>query len=181
MLNYIRKLIFESVRVALSEGDNPYSNTSTPERFKSGAQRQLGRNPLRTDVGNHAGNTETLLPSTFDTNGANFVGEPITLSENMFNVYKIKNFGNVEIKDTLSLFGRGAKAEVELRRAIDTLNGAATRNGKQLKYRTISSEKNKSRRGMANTFWEFSYNGEDWYILKPNPVQDMKLSKLIRK
>ena len=103
----------------------------------------------------------------------------------MFNIYKIKNFGNIDVVDTLSFFGRGASGEKELRRAIDTLNGAADRNGKTLSYRTITSETNKgiSERTsyMKNTFWEYSFNGNDWYVLIPNPVQTMKLSKLIRK
>ena len=103
----------------------------------------------------------------------------------MFNIYKIKNFGNIDVADTLSFFGRGASGEKELRRAIDTLNGAADRNGKTLSYRTITSETNKgiSERTsyMKNTFWEYSFNGNDWYILIPNPVQTMKLSKLIKK
>jgi hypothetical protein len=73
----------------------------------------------------------------------------------------------------LSLFGNGASAERELRKAIDTVNGAADRNGKSLTYRAIVSEKNPRIK-----FWEFSFdNGQTWYILKPQPVQNMKQSK----
>jgi hypothetical protein len=46
---------------------------------------------------------------------------------------------------------------------------------------TITSESNKktSQRTeqMAKTFWEFSFDGEEWYIMKPNPVISLKISK----
>ena len=66
------------------------------------------------------------------------------------------------------------------------MNGAATRNGRHLVYRTITSTSNqaksKSTGNMSNTFWEFSYdNGNTWYIMKPNGTQNMTQSKLIRK
>ena len=178
-----KRLIFESVKKAINEAW--YTNTSTPHMSHGDARRELGRNPLRTDVGKHSANDEVRQPSTFDRNGANFQGKHIVLSDNMFNIYKIKNFGNIDVTDTLSFFGRGASGEKELRRAIDTLNGAADRNGKRLSYRTITSESNKSMSErtsyMRNTFWEFSFNENDWYILTPNPIQTMKLSKLIKK
>ena len=180
---HLQQIIFECLKNAVNEAW--YSNTSTPHMSHSDARRELGRNPLRTDVGKHSANDEVRQPSTFDRNGANFQGIHIVFSENMFNIYKIKNFGNIDVVDTLSFFGRGASGEKELRRAIDTLNGAADRNGKTLSYRTITSETNKSiserTSYMKNTFWEYSFNGNDWYILIPNPVQTMKLSKLIRK
>ena len=169
--NYLRQIILESVREALNEG--LFTKTAAPYVSKAEAQRELGKNPLRTDVGGHAAHDEVRQPSTFDRNGANFDGEHIVISDNRFTFYKVKNFGTPDIKDTLSLFGNGVSAEKELRKAIDTVNGAADRNGKNLIYRTIASE-NKPR----IKFWEFSFdNGETWYILKPQPVQNMKQSK----
>lgn len=183
MSNWLRTILYESIRQSINEAW--YTNTATPYMSKSEANRELGRNPLRTDVGNRSPREEVLQPSTFDRNGANFKGEHIVLSDNKFNIYKIKNFGKLEIDGTLSFFGRGATGEKELRRAIDILNGAADRNGKILSYRTITSETKKSiserTHYMKDTFWEFSFNNEEWYILKPNPVQNMKLSKLIKK
>ena len=180
---HLKNIIVECLKNAINEAW--YSKDSTPHMSHSDAHRELGHNPLRTDVGKHSANDEVRQPSTFDRNGANFQGTHIVLSENMFKIYKIKNFGNLDVVDTLSFFGRGAAGEKELRRAIDTLNGAADRNNKILSYRTITSETNQgiSERTsyMKNTFWEYSFNGNDWYILIPNPVQTMKLSKLIRK
>ena len=169
--NYLRQIILESVRQALYE--SWYTKTATPYVSKAEAQRELGRNPLRTDVGGHAAHDEVKQPSTFDRNGANFDGEHIVVSDNRFTFYKVKNFGTTDIKDTLSLFGNGASAERELRKEIDTVNGAADRNGKSLTYRAIVSEKNPRIK-----FWEFSFDyGQTWYILKPQPVQNMKQSK----
>lgn len=180
---YLKHIILECIKNAINE--SWYTNGSIPIMSHSDAQKEMGYNPLRTDVGKHSANDEVRQPSTFDRNGANFQGTHIVLSENMFKIYKIKNFGNIDVVDTLSFFGHGASGEKELRRAIDTLNGAADRNGKTLSYRTITSELNKgiSERTsyMKNTFWEYSFNRNDWYILMPNPVQTMKLSKLIRK
>lgn len=176
---WLKDLIFESVREALME--SWYGNTTTPHTSHSDIYRELGRNPLRTDVGGHSSREEVLQPSTFDRNGANFNGEHIVVSDNKFKIYKIKNFGTLDVKDTLSFFGNGASGEKELRRAIDTLNGAADRNGRYLSYRTITSEsdRNLSERSsyMRNTFWEYSFNGSDWFILKPNPTQNMTRSK----
>lgn len=180
---YLRNFILECVRETLNEAW--YTGTATPYHSKSEASRELGRNPLRTDVGGHSASTEVRQPSTFDRNGENFRGENIVLSDNKFTIYKIKNFGNPDIKETLSLFGQGAAAEIELRRAIDTVNGAADRNGKSLSFRTITSESNKRKSEqtghMRGTFWEFSFDGHEWFLLKPNPVQTMKPSKLVRK
>ena len=183
MKSLLHEMIYKYVVEALNEAW--YTTTATPYLAKTEAQRELGSNPLRTDVGNHSPNDEVRQPSTFDKNGANFDGQHIVVSENRFTFYKVKNFGTTDIKDTLSLFGRGASAEKELRRAIDTVNGAADRNGRFLRYRTITSETKKaiSERTsyMSNTFWEFSFNGSEWYILKPNPVQSMKLSTFVQK
>lgn len=180
--NALERLIFESVKNAINEA---IYDTTIPYMSKVDAQRNLGRNPLRTDVGNHSSNDEVSQPSTFDRNGANFDGEHIVLSDNKFLFYKLKNFGNPDVKDTLSFFGQGATGEKELRRAIDRLNGASDRSSKGLYYRTITSESNKnvSERTsyMRGTFWEYSFNGYDWYILTPNAPQKMKQSKLVKK
>ena len=138
---HLKNIILECLKNAVNEAW--YSNTSIPHMSHSDAHRELGSNPLRTDVGKHSANDEVRKPSLIDRNGANFQGTYTVLSENMFNIYKIKNFGNIDVADTLSFFGRGASGEKELRRAIDTLNGAADRNGKTLSYRTITSETNK--------------------------------------
>lgn len=179
----LRKIILESVKKALNEAWYDYA--AEPYMSKSDAQKELGRNPLRTDVGNHSASEELRQPSTFDRNGENFKGEHIILSDNKFAFYKIKNFGNPDIKDTLSFFGQGASGEKELRRAIDRLNGASNRNLKGLYYRTITSGSNQSvserTSYMRGTFWEYSFNGYDWYILTPNAPQTMKPSKLVRK
>lgn len=176
----VKRFIDECVREALLE-EGIFDKSATPIMSKSDAWRELGTNPLRTDVGGHAANDELRQPSTFDVNGANFKGENLVVSDNKFMMYKVKNFGNPDIEGTLSLFGNGANAEKELRRAIDTLNGAARRNGKYLQYRTITSRSNSSvseKTGhMRKTFWEFSFDGNEWYILKPNPVQSLKVSK----
>lgn len=181
--NWLKIALLESIREGLNE--SWYTNTATPYFSKAEVNRELGRNPLRTDVGKHSPREEVRQPSTFDRNGSNFKGEHIVVSDNRFNIYKIKNFGKLEIDGTLAFFGRGATGEKELRRAIDTLNGAADRNGRTLSYRTITSEsgQNISQKTnyMKDTFWEFSFNGIEWYILKPNPVQSLKLSKFIKK
>lgn len=178
----IRRIVENSVNRILAEGW--YSDTATPHMNKDG--RELGVNPLRTDVGSKNAREEVRQPSTFDANGKNFVSaENIVLSDNQFIIYKVKNFGNPDIEDTMSFFGKGSAGEKELRRIIDTLNGAATRNGKHLQYRTITSETNNpvSERSqhMRKTFWEYSFNGSDWYILTPNAPQTMKQSKLVKK
>ncbi len=91
--------------------------------------------------------------------------------------YKVKNFGNPNVTSTMGFFKdiRGFRA------AIDIINGAATRNNRVIVYyRTItpesSAEKAKSSGYMLNTFWEFSYDKVKWFIIQPNPTQNMKES-----
>lgn len=182
----LREKIKEALTQVLKEGR--FDNTATPYNSHGDVSRSLGHNPLYADNGGHAANDTVSQVSTYDTNGQNFrsYGNDIILSDNKFIIYKIKNFGNDQIESTLSLFGRGAGAEKELRRAIDTINGAANRNGRSVKYRTITSVsfQNTSKRTgqMSKTFWEYSLdNGSSWYILKPNPVQSMQASKLVIK
>lgn len=179
-----REIIKEALMEVLNEGR--FDTTATPHNSHTDVGRNLGHNPLYADNGGHAAGDTVSQVSTFDTNGQNFKsnGNDIVLSDNKFIIYKIKNFGNDKIESTLSLFGRGAGGEKELRRAIDTINGAAKRNGRSVSYRTITciSFQNTSKRSgqMSKTFWEYSLdNGSNWYILKPNPVQSMQPSKLV--
>lgn len=180
-MNKLRKLIDECVRRAIYEG--VYDKTATPHISKADVRRDIGINPLRTDVGGHAAHDEVTQPSTITPDEENFVSkENIVVSDNQFTIYKIKNFGNDGLKGTMDFFGGST---VELARAINTMNGAARRNHKPLYYRTITSESNKkvSERSqqMSKTFWEFSFDGEEWYIMKPNPVVGLKISKFIKK
>jgi hypothetical protein len=81
-------------------------------------------------------------PSTITPDEEGFISQKnIVVSDNKFTIYKIKNFGNDKIEDTMSFFGGST---VELTRAIHTVNGAAKRNGKPLYYRTITSDQLKS-------------------------------------
>lgn len=185
----IKKIIREAIEEAVNEmlSEYRYEDSTTPLNSKAARSRYLGRNPLTVDNGGHASNDVVGQPSTVDYNGSNFrTNDKVVLSDNKFIIYKIKNFGNDRITSTLDLFGRGVSGEKSLRREIDTLNGAARRNGRHLMYRTITSVSNEKRSdmtgGMSNTFWEFSMDGGGtWYIMKPNGTQNMKPSKLIRK
>lgn len=175
---------YETIKDLIDEGY--YDDSATPLFSRNKTNRELGVNPLAVDNGGHTPNDVLRQPSTVDYNGANFKGLNIIVSDNKFMFYKVKNFGTDKISSTLQLFGRGAGGEKGLRTAIDNLNGAAVRNGKTLRFRTITSEtfKNKSKMTdhMSNTFWEFSYdNGNTWFILKPHPVQHMQQSKVVIK
>ena len=183
-MDYIKNIVRKAIMEVLNEGR--FDNTTNPHNSHADVSRNLGHNPIYADNGGHSANDTVSQVSTFDTNGQNFKtnGNDIIVSDNKFIIYKIKNFGSDNIESTLSLFGRGAGGEKELRRAIDVINGAAKRNGRSVSYRTITSDsfKNTSRRTgqMSKTFWEFSLdNGNNWYILKPNPIQSMQQSKLI--
>lgn len=181
----IKKAVMEAIEEIMAEGRYDFQNV--PYNSHSDVQRNLGHNPLYVDNGGHSNNDVLSQVSTFDTNGQNFrTNNNIVVSDNKFIIYKIKNFGNDRIESTLSLFGRGAGGEKELRKAIDTLNGVARRNNRPLQYRTVTSDSFKSssiRTGrMSNTFWEFSLdNGNTWYILKPHPVDSLQPSKLVYK
>lgn len=176
----LKKLIYETVRRVLNER---YTDSSTPINSRTRRYYSLGVNPLTVDNGGHSSGDITSLVSTEDFNGGTFrTNDKIVLSDNKFSIYKIKNFGNDNIRGTIDLFGKGAQGEINLRKAIDTVNGAAVRQSRDLVFRTITSESNKKMvHDVRNTFWEFSYdNGNTWYILKPEPVQQMKQSKLVR-
>lgn len=180
--NSLKHIINETIKQTLMES-GMFDKTATPVATKTDAQRELGINPLRTDVGNHGGNEEVRQPSTQDWNGANFKGKLIIIPDKRFTFYKVKQFGNPNIKDTSSLFGGTGKGDVELKKAIDTVNGAATRNNKSVTYRFITSETNNETYKISQnpgrtigTFCEFSYDGNQWFIMKPQPVQNLKIS-----
>ena len=180
-MNKLRRIIDECVRRALYEG--VFDKTATPHISKGDVRRDIGINPLRTDVGGHAANDEVTQPSTQDFEGEKFrqKTENIFVSDNKFMIYKVKNFGNPDVKDSLQFFGN----TVEFRRAKDTVDGASKRGNKEVYFRTISpeSERSKVERSdfMYKTFWEFSFDGQEWYILKPHPVQSLKISKFTKK
>lgn len=161
-----------------------YYDDINPDNSKTNRYKNLGLNPLSVDNGGHQSNDVVKQVSTFDKNGEMFTSnDRIFLNKNQFVIYKIKNFGTDSISSTISLFGKGSIGEKNLRSAIDLLNGGATRNGKNIIYRTITLEtsldKAKKSGWMIDTFWEFSINnGGDWYILKPKPLEDIKKSKL---
>ena len=173
----LKRIINESVRQALLEG--MFTQTASPHISKADVQREIGVNPLRTDVGGHAANDEVRQASTVDWWGGAKV-ERIFVSDNKFMIYKIKNFGNPDVKDSMQFFGNTK----EFRRAFDIANGAASRGGKNVYFRTITPESGKAAAQKADymikTFWEFSFDGNEWYILKPNPVQTLKISKFSR-
>ena len=179
----LKKLIESIVREVINEGR--YDGSITPLNTRSNVRKHLGDNPLFADNGGHSNQDVVSQVSTFDNNGANFISDKnIVVPDNKLIIYKIKNFGNDSIESTLNLFGSGAAGEKELRRAIDTLNGGARRNGKSVIYRTITSEafeKISKRTGhMSKTFWEFSLDGGNtWNILKPKPIENLQPSKLV--
>jgi hypothetical protein len=183
--NELKNIIKEEIIKLLDE--HRYQYTATPLNTKTGTDINLGINPLTVDNGNRTPNDVLGQPSTFDRNGASFTTDNnIVLSDNKFTIYKIKNFGTDKITASIDLFGRGANGEKNFRKEIDIMNGAATRNNRNLIYRTITSDafqrRSKSSGKMSNTFWEFSFdNGNTWYIMKPNGTQTMQASKLIRK
>lgn len=182
MNELLEQVIMEAVIEVVLEGR--YDSTPNPLNLRGDVRRNLGYNPLYADNGRHSSNDVVSQVSTFDTNGENFRTENhCVVSNNKFMFYKVKNFGTDRIDSTLSLFGSGANGEKELRRAIDTLNGAAMRNGRGVSYKTITSDTFKQASAhsghLSKTFWEFSFDGGNtWNILKPNPVQDMKQSKV---
>lgn len=169
------------LKTTLNEGY--YDDSATPFFSRTKTHRELGINPLAVDNGNHTPSDVLRQPSTYDSNGANFKGENIIVSDNKFVFYKVKNFGTDKINDTLQLFGKGAKAEKGLRAAIDTISGASKRNGRYVLYRHITSESNKQKSKnsgyITNTFWEFSLDGgATWNIMKPNPIDAMQQTKI---
>jgi hypothetical protein len=173
--NRLREIINECVRKALYEG--VFDKTATPHHSKIDTIKDIGRNPLTVDNGGHPTNDKVRQPSTFDKISET---ENLFVSDNKFLIYKVKNFGNPDIKDTMQFFGNTP----EFRRAYDTVRGAADRGGKPIYFRTISPEseraKIESHKFMIKTFWEFSFDRQEWYILKPNPVQSLKISKFTK-
>lgn len=181
----IKDIIYEAINEFIEE--HRYQFSATPVNSKTQSQRELGINPLSVDNGGHSVNDILAQPSTVDVNGANFrTDNKVVLSDNKFIIYKIKNFGTDRITATIDLFGKGSNGEKNFRKEIDIMNGAARRNGRYLMYRTITSASNQIKsektQGMSGTFWEFSYDGGNtWYIMKPNGIQTMQQTKLIKK
>lgn len=160
-----------------------YQNTITPHNSQTTRNINLGANPLAVDNGGHSNNDVVGQVSTTDDNGSNFKpnDDAIILSPNQFRMYKIKNFGNDDVISTLSFFGRGKEGEKALRLAIDQLNGGAVRNYKDIQYRVITdipSMDSAVKSGyMNNSFWEFSLGDGRWFILKPDPLENILQSK----
>lgn len=181
--NEFLNILSEAVIQRVQEGW--YDGSSHPNFSQKEMQKNLGKNLLFVDNGGHARADNITQPSTFDRNGANFRGSNKVLNPNQFMIYKIKNFGSPDINSTMDLFGKGSSGEKELRRAIDLVNGAATRSGRNVLYRTFTSEEFDSQSEKSGrilyTFWEFSLDGgQTWCILKPEPVTSMKISKMMQ-
>lgn len=179
--NELERLITESIKnILINEGW--YDNTTHPYHSKADTHHDLGRNPLTVDNGGHASADKITQPSTIDFNGERLGNtmKSFGLSRNGLIIYKIKNFGRETINSTLDLFGKSAMGEKSFRNTIDVINGAARRNGKRVLFRTIYSSEKPPRRkdGFVGTFWEFSFDGQNWYIMMPNAVQSMKPSSL---
>lgn len=176
-MSYLDRIISETIRGYINEVR--YDNDTQPHNSKTDVHNTIGINPLTVDVGGHSSQDVLSQPSTIDFNGEkmNDNTEHIFVSDNKFLFYKVKNFGNPDVKSTMDFF----KKMPQFRAAIDTINGAAVRSSMGgVYFRTISPETMKDRVEasdfMINTFWEFSYDGEDWYIVQPNPTQKMKKS-----
>lgn len=170
----IKQIIKEEIVKAINE-TGFYSNSSTPLLNKTNARNELGLNPLRTDVGNRSANDEVGQPSTYDKNGIGFKpSETYHLSKNKFMIYKLKNYGNPDVKGTISFFGNGAEGEKNFRRNIDALNGAADRASRSLYYRVFYNENDEN---FNKSFWEYSFDGVSWYLLLPNAPLKLKKSE----
>lgn len=180
-MDYLDRIITEEIYRFINEASK-YDKSTSRINSKAVTDRNLGH-PMFVDNGGHASNDQLSQPSTVDWNGENFKtnGNDIVVSDNKFMFYKIKTFGTDKINCTKDLFTN----DKDFRKSIDIINGAATRGGKSVYFRTITSESNRNvseRSGkMLNTFWEFSFNNSEWYVLKPNPVQDIKKSSLVLK
>lgn len=156
-----------------------YDDSMSPIYSRSKINKGLGVNPLYRDNGNHANADNISQPSTVDWNGEDLKNaEKVVLKENKFMIYKVKNFDNPDIKSTQSIFGDGREGDQRFRNAIDTIYGSAKRNGRDVQFRVISCEAPGTK---SSKFYEFSYDGDTWYIVKPNPTTDMKESKLVKK
>lgn len=181
-LTELKNIISESIQTVLLD-EGWYNQSATPYFSNTDVHNNIGRNPLTVDNGNHSAHDTVTQPSTIDFNGAKLDAEMITLSDNGYMIYKIKNFGDDKKKSTLDFFGRSAEGEKAFRCAIDTIYGAGSRNGRRPIFRTISATSaNVRKNSISNCFWEFSFDGgNEWFIVKPNPVQNMNKSKLLRK
>lgn len=176
------KIIIESIVRDLLNEEGRFQQSQFPHNSRSHRERNVGNPIIGHGNGSHSNQDVTSQVSTVDDNGANFTSSDrhYCISDKNFLKYKSAHFDNTSIKSTMDFFGGNTE---NLRREIDLLNGAAKRNGKALYYRTITSKTNKKKSQMSgrmsNTFWEFSFDGINWYLLLPNAVEKMKKSKLV--
>lgn len=175
-------MLVEEFTKAINEG-GWYDKSVTPYFSKTDVYRNLGKNPLYVDNGNHSPSDSITQPSTIDYNGAKVDAEPIYLSDKKLAIYKIKNFGTDKVDSSLDFFGRGGEGEKKFRNTFDKIFGAARRNGKDVKFRTIASVTDSpERNSVRKTFWEFSMDGgRTWFVFRPNPTENMVQSKLVQK
>lgn len=170
----IKENIIKNITHALIESGPGFRQTATPELRANNNPYH----PLGADHGNHGGSLDaTSTPSTIDWNGANFHSDrTIPLNNNRLSIYKIKNFGKLEVSSSLNFF----KNTTDFRKAIDTIYGAARRNGRGVMFRTIVPEDNPPKKdSTVRTFWEFSLDGgTTWNIVKPNPIIRLQKSSL---
>lgn len=181
-MDRLRLIIENIVRECLMESGR-FVHGMYPHNSRSHRERNVANPIISHGNGSHSNQDVVSQVSTFDDNGSNFRSgkEHYCISDRDFIKYKMQNFGNARLKSTMDFFGGN---EVELRREIDRLNGAAKRNDRGLMWRTITCE---SKSALSNrtdhmlyTFWEFSFNGGDnWYIMKPNAVDNMKESVFV--
>lgn len=183
-MNRLRLLIENIVRECLNE-EGRFSISQFPLNSRSHREQNVGNPIISHGNGNHSNQDVVSQVSTVDDNGANFDSgdRHYCISEKNMMKYKWYNFKNPDVKSTMDFFGNNM---TELRREIDRLNGAATRNGKTLIYRTITSKDRASASDrsdhMLYTFWEFSFdNGQTWYVMIPNGADKMKKSTMVTK
>lgn len=180
----LKTIIVETIIRHLNESDGGYEKTPNYDPRSYNLQN-IAKNPLAQERGNHGGTLDAVrTPSTEDWNGANFKSSDIIhLSDNRLSFYKIKHFQDESKNGSIDFFGKGAIGEKKFRDAIDTIFGAAQRNGKNVLFRSVVSATKPPRTdSLYNTFWEFSLDdGNSWNMVLPNPIQTMKKSTLIKK
>ena len=178
----LRILIENIVRQCLNE-EGRFAKSPTPHNSRSHRERNVANPIISHGNGNHSNQDVVSQVSTYDDNGANFESSrTFCISDKNFLRYKWSNFNNTRVNSTMDFFGGDIS---KLRLEIDRLNGAAMRNGRQLIYRTITSEsyRDSSERSgnMLHSFWEFSFDGNTWYLMMPNGVDRLKKTTMIAK
>lgn len=181
-MNRLRILIENIIREYLCE-EGRFTSGPDPHNSRSHRERNVGNPIIGHGNGNHSNADVASMPSTDDIFGAGFKGQHCVVGEKKFKAYLETCFSGRNIKRTMDFFGDSAKGLSRLRSEIDRLNGAAKRNGRSLKWRTITP-KDKIRTEiksnfMLNSFWEYSFNGgQTWFILVPNSIEVMKPSSI---